>query len=132
PGKLRPIEPHLFMPFVHWLPKRPVRKWLIRGFVGCGIEPRWDWLAAATARKKAQAYYEFCINETFYRPFHQVRRSFNRVGLEVTPVAAEHPALRRLRSLPSALRKPLIELPVMLFQTVEILVRKPDASHLRA
>jgi SAM-dependent methyltransferase len=125
PGKLRPIEPHLFMPFVHWLPKRPMRRWLIRSFVGCGIEPRWDWLTAATARKKAQAYYEFCNNETFYRPFGEVRRSFNQVGLEVTPVVADHPALRRLRAVPSALRKPLVELPVMLFQTVEILVRKP-------
>ena len=77
---------HLFMPFVHWLPKRPIRKWAIRGCIACGIEPRWDWLAAATPRTRAQAYYGFCNNETFYRRFREVRRSFNRFGLEVTPL----------------------------------------------
>ena len=129
PGKLRPVEPHLFMPFVHWLPKRPIRKWAIRGCIACGIEPRWDWLAAATPHTRAQAYYEFCNNETFYRRFREVRSSFNRSGLEVTPVVVDHPALRPFRIVPSALRKPLVEIPVMLFQTVEILVRKPRDAH---
>ena len=128
PGKLRPIEPHLFMPFVHWLPKNPTRKWAIAACLACGIEPRWGWLTAATFGRKAQAYYEFVMNETFYRSFREVRRSFNQVGFVVTPVSAEHPALRRLAVLPMALRRFAVELPVMLFQTVEILVRKPLAS----
>ena len=128
PGKLRPIEPHLFMPFVHWLPKNPTRKWAIATCVACGIEPRWDWLAAATFRNKAQAYYEFCMNETFYRSFRDVRGSFSKVGFLITPVVAEHPALRRLAALPLMLKRLVVELPVMLFQTVEILVRKPDRN----
>jgi SAM-dependent methyltransferase len=129
PGQLRPIEPHLFMPFVHWLPKNLACKWAIAACVACGIEPRWDWLAAAGVGRKAQAYYEFCKNETFYRSFGEVRGSFSKVGFAVTPVAAEHPALRRLAVLPSTLRKLAVELPVRLFQTVEILVRKsPGAS----
>jgi SAM-dependent methyltransferase len=128
PGKLRPIEPHLFMPFVHWLPKNPTRKWAIAACVACGIEPRWGWLGAATFGRKAQAYYEFVMNETFYRSFREVRHSFNQVGFDVTPVSGEHPALRRLAVLPSALRRFAVELPVMLFQTVEILVRKPLAT----
>ena len=128
PGKLRPIEPHLFMPFVHWLPKTLVRKWAIRSCVSCGIDPKWEWLEAATARTKAQAYYDFCMQETFYRPFREVRRSFNSVGLEVTPVAADHPALSRLNVVPPVFRQLLVELPVMLFQTVEILVRKPHVE----
>jgi SAM-dependent methyltransferase len=126
PGQLRPIEPHLFMPFVHWLPKNLARKWAIAGCIACGIEPKWDWLAAATAGKRAQAYYEFVMNETFYRSFREVRGSFSKVGFLVTPVAAEHPALRRLAVLPSVLKRLVVELPVMLFQTVEILARKPD------
>ena len=88
PGKLRPIEPHLFMPLVHWLPKNLSRKWMIGAFVACGIEPRWGWLAEATRGRKTQAYYEFCNNETFYRSFRDVRRSFNEKGFAVTPVAA--------------------------------------------
>jgi SAM-dependent methyltransferase len=132
PGKLRPIEPHLFMPFVHWLPKNLTRKWAIATCVACGIEPRWDWLAAANVGKKVQAYYEFCVNETFYRSFHEVRRSFNKVGFVVTPVAAEHPALHRFAALPSVFRRLAVELPVMLFQTVEILVRKPAGPYLAA
>ena len=105
PGKPRPIEPHLFMPFVHWLPKNPTRKWAIAACLACGIEPRWDWLAAASFGRKTQAYYDFIINETFYRPFREVRHSFSKVGFVVTPVAAEHPALRRVAALPSALRR---------------------------
>jgi SAM-dependent methyltransferase len=124
PGKLRPLEPHLFMPFVHWLPKTEARKWLIRACVACGIEPRWDWLAAAGARKKAQAYHDYCMQETFYRPFGAVRGSFNRVGFEVVPVAAHHPALRRLNMVPKA----FVEIPVRLFQTVEIIVHKPQTA----
>jgi len=127
PGKLRPIEPHLFMPFVHWLPKKAIRKWAIAAFVACGIEPRWGWLAAASRGRKAQAYYEFCNNETFYRSFRDVRRSFTETGFAVTPVSADHPSLRALRALPSMLRKRLVEWPVMLFQTVEILVSKPQS-----
>ena len=98
--------------------------------LACGIEPRWDWLAAAPFGRKAQAYYEFCMNETFYRSFSEVRMSFSRKGFAVTPVVAEHPSLRRLAVLPSALRKLAVELPVMLFQTVEILVRKPEGAPL--
>jgi SAM-dependent methyltransferase len=130
PGKLRPIEPHLFMPFVHWLHKNPTRRWLISACLACGIDPKWDWLAAAGSAGKAQAYYEFVVNETFYRSFREVRHSFNKMGFVVTPVAAEHPALRRLAGLPSALKRLAVELPVMLFQTVEIIVRKPAPSRL--
>jgi SAM-dependent methyltransferase len=128
PGKLRPIEPHLFMPFVHWLPKTSARKWAIGTCVVCGIEPRWDWLSTASLRRKIQAYHDFCMDETFYRPYRQVRESFSKRGFVVTPVSADHPSLRRLAILPPAARKLAVELPVMLFQTVEILVRKsPDA-----
>jgi 2-polyprenyl-3-methyl-5-hydroxy-6-metoxy-1,4-benzoquinol methylase len=38
---LRLVEAHLFMPFVHWLPKNAAHKWLIGLFVLAGIEPRW-------------------------------------------------------------------------------------------
>ncbi|MPZ38688.1 MAG: methyltransferase domain-containing protein [Rhizobiales bacterium] len=125
PGKLRPFEPHLFMPFVHWLPKNLTRKWLIRACIACRIDPKWDWLATATPEKKTEAYCAFCNQETFYRPFRRVRSSFNQVGLEVTPVSSDHPALCRLSVVPATLRKLLVEVPVMVFQTVEILVRKP-------
>ena len=92
------------------------------------IEPRWDWLSAASLRGKIQAYHDFCMDETFYRPYRQVRESFSKRGFVVTPVSADHPSLRRLAILPPAARKLAVELPVMLFQTVEILVRKsPDA-----
>ena len=94
-------------------------------FLACGLDPKWDWLASATKQKKAEAYYAFCNHETFYRWFNRVRGSFDQVGFEVTPVSADHPALARMRVLPEALRRLLVELPVMLFQTVEIVVHKP-------
>ena len=125
PARLRPIEPHLFMPFVHWLPKSPVRKWAIAAWLACGIDPKWEWLAAATFARKVQAYYEFCMKETFYRPLREVCHSFKKMGFIVIPVSADHPALRRLGVLPPTLRRFLVELPLMLFQTVEISVIKP-------
>jgi SAM-dependent methyltransferase len=128
PGKLRLIEPHLFMPFVHWLPKSPLRKWAIRAFLACGIEPRWQWLAHENKQRKTAAYHDFCMQETFYRPFYEVRGSFSNVGFDVTSVSADHPVLRRLRAIP----KPLVEFPVRLFQTVEIIVRKRQAAPLSA
>ena len=132
PAKLRPIEPHLFMPFVHWLPKSPARKWAIAAWLACGIDPRWDWVAAATFARKIQAYHEFCMKETFYRPFREVRHSFKKMGFTVRPVVAEHPALRRLGILPSTLKRLVVELPVMLFQTVEIIVSKPLVAGFRS
>ncbi|MGC1356735.1 MAG: cellulase family glycosylhydrolase [Xanthobacteraceae bacterium] len=125
PGKLRPIEPHLFMPLVHWLPKNVTRKWAIAACLACGIEPRWDWLSAANFGTKAQAYCDFAIKETFYRSFSEVRRSFEQVGFAVRPVASEHPTFAAVSALPSALKKFMVELPVRLFHTVEIIVSKP-------
>jgi hypothetical protein len=55
--------------------------------------------------------------------------SINRFGLEVSPVVADHPALRPFRIVPAGIRRPLVEIPVMLFQTLEILVRKPRDAH---
>ena len=124
PGNRKPIEPHLFMPFIHWLPKSEARKWAIRGCVACGIEPKWDWLEGASAQKKTQAYFDFCMDETFYRPFGEVRGSFEQRGFAVIPVSAEHPALKRLDVIPSALRNSLVEMPLHTFQTVEIVVHK--------
>jgi hypothetical protein len=94
----------------------------------CGIEPRWDWLSAASRSRRIEAYHDFCRDETFYRPYRAVRESFSRRGFVVTPVSADHPALRLLAILPPRLRKFVVELPVMLFQTVEILVRKPAGA----
>jgi SAM-dependent methyltransferase len=129
PGRLRPLEPHLFMPFVHWLPKQnPARKWLIRACIVCGVDPKWDWLATATSERKADAYWAYCNQETFYRTYRRVRGGFNQVGFEVTPVAADHPSLRRLSILPAMLKRFIVEIPVRLFQTVEIVVHKPATA----
>ena len=80
-------------------------------------------MAVTGAQRKTQAYCDFCIQETFYRPFRKVRGSFSKAGFQVTPVAAKHPALGRLNVIPGA----VVELPVRLFQTVEIVVQKPQA-----
>ena len=113
------------MPLVHWLPKTACANGRSRLWAACGVEPKWGWLNGASVGEKAQAYSAFVINETFYRSFREVRGSFNEVGFTVTPIVADHPSLRRLAALPLTLRKLVVDFPVMLFQTVEILVRKP-------
>lgn len=80
PPHRRLVEVHLFMPFVHWLPKNAARKWLIGLFVLGGIEPRWSRMQ--TWREKQRMYYNFSVRETFYRAPAAIRGVLAVNGLE--------------------------------------------------
>jgi ubiquinone/menaquinone biosynthesis C-methylase UbiE len=82
PPHRRVVEGHLFMPLVHWLPKNALRQWLIGSFVLLGIEPNW-WLGKRVSwEDKVRTYYEYSINETFYRPPEVVRSCMAAYGFQ--------------------------------------------------
>jgi SAM-dependent methyltransferase len=83
PAKWTPVELHLFMPFVHWLPKNILRRGLIGIMVMCGIHPRWKSLASATRRQRAAEYYRYSIEKTYYRSPSAIGSGFIRCGHEV-------------------------------------------------
>ena len=89
PPHLRPIEPHLFMPFVHWLPKNAARKWLIGLFVLAGVEPHWWPNQTKSWKEKQRVYYHYSAGETFYRRPAAIRDVLAAQGLQSQFVDAE-------------------------------------------
>ena len=129
PAHKRVIEGHLFMPFIHWLPKNNIRKAFITLFVTLGIEPRWRELKDKNILGKAQAYYNFSVNETFYRSPVTNKKIFEQRGLQTDFVIINNPILRKHGVLSRIMNvnylKKLINWMLLNFKSVEILLVKP-------
>jgi len=82
PPHRRIVEAHLFMPFVHWLPKNKLRRWLIGVFVIAGIEPDWWPDERKPLVDKVAVYYRYSVAETFYRPPRQIQSCFSSLRFE--------------------------------------------------
>lgn len=93
PASKRLIEGHLFMPFVHWLPKNNLRKYLIGTWVFLNIEPHWPELENMKWKEKTDTYYHYSINHTFYRTPSDLRRKFRKHGFHVSFVTINNPRL---------------------------------------
>lgn len=87
PPHHRLVEGHLFMPFVHWLPKNAARRWLIAAFVLLGVEPNWS--PGQRWREKVRAYYRYSVEETYYRTPGVVRRCLAAEGFDTEFVDVE-------------------------------------------
>lgn len=94
PGHRSVVEPHLFMPFVHWLPKNRLRHLLILAFVKRGREPKWRQLHGMSVREKTELYYQYSIIHTFYRSYQEVARCFEQHGFS-TSHEYYHPPLEK-------------------------------------
>jgi len=83
PAHRRPVEGHLHMPFVHWLPKNRLRYYAIKACAGLGFEPKGGWSSVADAdlSVRARKYFDFSVSETYYRPPRAVARAFRNAGL---------------------------------------------------
>jgi SAM-dependent methyltransferase len=128
PAHRQPIENHLFMPLVHWLPAGRIRKLLIHIFVLMGREPKWVEVREAPAAQKTNFYYQYTVENTFYRPYQEVRKSFEENGLEVEFTTIDHPRIRANRFLARAqangLLKRLLNHWLLTFKLVELETRK--------
>lgn len=93
------VEGHLFMPFVHWLPKNELRRRAISLYVHAGREPHWRELEGKSHRDRAATYYAYSVNKTFYRSPRQIRAIFESANFAVSyetinhPRVAKHPVL---------------------------------------
>lgn len=96
PAKWRVIEPHLFVPCVHWLPKNRLRRWYLRLMLK--RIPVWKGLEGKPAAERVQVYYDYSVQKTYYRPLRHIRRILRKAGLDVRFDAKIH-GFRHLRLL---------------------------------
>jgi len=95
PAHKSPVEGHLFMPLVHWLPKNELRKCAIRIFVTFGREPHWAGLEQLTVEEKTQKYYQYSVTKTYYRSPSEIRQTFEPLGFRVSFETINHPRVNR-------------------------------------
>lgn len=81
PAKWQVKEPHVFVPFVHWFPKQPLRRYWLH--LHHHRLPHWvghDNLALA---EKIAAFYDYLDQKTYYRSNRAIARAFRVAGLRV-------------------------------------------------
>jgi SAM-dependent methyltransferase len=90
------IEPHFFMPFVHWLPKNKLRKAAILFFsyLGLGHRPA-DLPSEAGRRELGEFLYRYSVTRTYYRPYKIVAKMFEQNGFDVSFTPTEHRKLQK-------------------------------------
>lgn len=130
PGPLRPVEGHLFMPLVHWLPKNKIRKMAIRACVSLGIEPHWPQLNGASVQARTETYFRYSCDKTFYRTFRTWQHEFHRNGLIAREVGTAHPKItgRPAIRLLTGNNKTLLGALINTFKTIECLTVKVSGS----
>ena len=113
------VEQHLFMPLVHWLPKNALRRFWIITCVLLGVEPHWKELDGCSYLQRANAYYSYSINKTYYRTFWKMRRLFEAQGFRVrfetidTPKVRQHQIVGALADSP--MFRPLVNFLLLTF-----------------
>jgi SAM-dependent methyltransferase len=92
PTPWRVVESHVRLPLVHWLPKTAIRRHLIVLWLLLGFEP--GWTSEGSIRERADVYYRYTVDETFYRPPREIRAAFERAGFSTEVLAGSRRGLR--------------------------------------
>lgn len=79
PAKWRPVETHLLAPFVHWLPKGPLRRRAVRAALRTGAAAHY--FENYPLEDRVAIYTDFSEHETFYRSLKQTVDTMQRHGL---------------------------------------------------
>ena len=89
PARWRPVEVHLKMPFVQWLPKNAARRWLIGLCIRLGIGVRH--FPDLSVAERTRIYNEYSVENTYYRPRREIEACFARHGFacDVESASAE-------------------------------------------
>lgn len=106
PGAKNVWEQHLHMPFVHWLPKTPVRKYWIMMMLLLSGSPKSSWPEAngKSYWGAADIYYQYMNERTYYRDNAHIRKEFEKFGFDAKfKVTGMKSGL--LRVLPGRLRR---------------------------
>jgi len=102
------IEPHFYMPFVHWLPKNKLRKYAIALFAYLGIGMHPPEIPSAGPRERANFLYCYSINQTFYRPYPIIGNAFRENGFGICFPITNHRKIRKSRLLSRLLKLPML------------------------
>jgi len=102
PGSRQVIEPHLFMPFVHWLPKSSMRQIMIAAFLLLRIGPKWPGVDELGTWKAAEAYRSYLDEHTHYKDIMPILEEFRAAGFKT---AYETSDCRANRWAPDCLRR---------------------------
>jgi SAM-dependent methyltransferase len=86
PAKWRPIEVHMAMPFVHWLPKGPLRRAAIAHLLRLGLAA--PYFKGLPHCDRARIFALFSETETFYRSVKQTAATLERYGLECDTITS--------------------------------------------
>jgi SAM-dependent methyltransferase len=129
PAHKRVGEGHLYMPFVHWLPKNRLRELTIRFFLMLGKNPGWKEMRGKSIAEQAGAYYEYSLNHTFYRHWRDVANTFEKTGFTAKFITLGHIRIENSRVLSRLLkirpvRAAAYRLHLYFFPFLELLVRK--------
>jgi SAM-dependent methyltransferase len=122
------VEIHLYMPFLHWLPKNRLRKLYISLLLSLGIDPEWKELQGKNRQDKVQAYYEYINNKTYYRSPRTITDIFTRNNLKVDfiPLAdfglEKHPLLEKFVKL--KFLRPLLDWGMRNFGQVGLIITR--------
>jgi len=131
PAPFMPIEPHIAMPFVHWLPKNRFRRLYILGCCQLGIgltsEINKRAVRGMDMSQKVDFEYEYLDEHTFYRQFWQLGGAFRKAGFRVSYPVLNHHKLapfRRVLLLPGL--KSLAGILLLTFVTIHIETKVGD------
>lgn len=99
-------EEHIHMPLVHWLPKRPVRKWLIALFLVLGFGPRSGWPETEGQGfwSRVAIFCDYLHRHTFYRDVNDICITARLYGFEAE-CEVSGASSRRKAILPPKLRR---------------------------
>jgi len=84
PYKYHVTEQHLYMPIIHWLPKNILRKLAIMFWLRFGRDPNWQELSKYNTIQKAEKYYSYSINKTYYRSNKFLEKLNKKAGFQVS------------------------------------------------
>ena len=82
------------IPFVHWLPKRNIRKLAIGLFLFLGIGK--DYFSEFGLKDRSTILYRYSTDQTFYRSNSSIARCFEYFGMrcEITEAVRTHLAIK--------------------------------------
>lgn len=132
PAHRQPLEHHLRLPLLQYLPKNRLLQWWLRLCCVLGGNPRWPQFEHLTLSQQVEQYYRYLVDTTFYRPPRTIRRVLRRYGLTAAmspvdrPAVRDHRLARWLLALPGGRR--LANWLLVTFVTVDLTTVKAAAS----
>ncbi|HTQ18359.1 class I SAM-dependent methyltransferase [Mycobacterium sp.] len=101
PAKWRPVETHLLSPFVHWLPKGPLRRAAVAGALWIGLAA--PYFKEFPFSDRVEIFSRFSEEETFYRSLRSTIATMQRHGLRCDArLASQDKIAMRLPTAPKA------------------------------